>query len=135
MKKGVVIIAIVGAIWLMSKCIGCGGSVESLYGTYIGTDRFGNKVEIELSSESDDVDTKWAYNRSDNLVYYDSRGRLCDLDFRPERYTWNLSAGYVTLLDERRDVTTVIDIKRKKIYNNWGDYLDDRNGFSYKFTK
>ena len=138
MKNIKQLLIIIVSIWLLGKCMGCGGSVESLYGTYIGIDKFGNKVEIELTSESYDETRKYAYNRSDNLIFKDGQGRWRDLPQKTVRYSWNLSANYVEVIDSDYnliDPIIVIDTKRKKMYRRWGDYLDDRDGFPYEFTK
>ena len=129
------------SIWLLSKCSGCGsvGSVESLYGTYSGTDNHGNNVKIELTSESDDEWTKFGTDYSDNLVWIDSYGHLHDASSQYVKWTWDLSEGYVRVFPMGHNTLDgdryVIDVKGGKIYKYWGDYLDKRNGFSYTFSK
>lgn len=133
LKIGVVIFA---AIWLLGKCSGCGSvsSVESLYGTYVGTDNYGNNVKIELSSNSDNEWRKYGKDYSDNLVYTDSRGKMRDMPSQTIKWTWDLNDGYVQVYYNNSE-RYVIDIKGKKIYDSWGEYLDRRDGFSYRFSK
>ena len=122
-------------IWLLGKCSDCGSgsSVEALYGTYTATDDHGNKIKIHLKSESDNEWRKYGYDYSDNLVFTDSRGRIRDMDFQTIKWTWNLDEGYVKVYYNSYE-RWVIDVIDEKIYDSWGEYLDDRNGFSYRFS-
>ncbi len=117
----------------------CGGprrsSVESLYGTYQGTDNNGHKVKIILKSESDNEWRKFGEDRSDNLVFKDSKGKVKPTESQLITWTWDLDEGYVKTYYEGlsgRGERTIIDVKGGKMYHSWGEYLDKRNGFSYK---
>ena len=113
LKIGAVLLAV---RWLLSKCSGCGSvsSVESLYGTYVGTDNYGNKVKIELSSESDNEWRKYGKDYSDNLVWTDSQGRTRGMDFQTIKWTWDLNDGYIQVYYDGYE-RYVIDIKGEKI--------------------
>lgn len=133
-RKTITLIAIVvlGIVLLVRWCSGSGtSSVESLYGTYTGTDRFGNKVEIRLKSESKNEWTKYGEDWSDNLVYKDSKGKTQSTDWQLITWTWDLKDGYIQTFYNNPSPRRVIDVKGKKIYQSWGEYLDKRNGFSY----
>ena len=126
---------IIIGVWIVVKCLGGGfyNSVESLYGTYTGTDKSGSRIKIELRSESDNEWRKFGTDYSDDLVYKDNRGRVRRMDSQLITWTWDLDDGYVQVYYNSSE-RYVIDLKKKKIYGSWGEYLDGRNGFSYTFS-
>ena len=135
MKKiALVLVALLALLMLVRWCGSGASSVESLYGTYTGTDSFGHKVKIVLKPESANEWKKYGEDWSDNLVYKDSRGKIQDMEMQTITWTWDLDRGYVktyyrgNTIDGER---TIIDIRGKKMYHSWGEYLDKRNGFSY----
>ena len=105
-------------------------TLESLYGTYEGTDQYGDKVKIVLKPESDNEWRKYGEDWSDNLVYTDYKGRLKSTSWQTIKWTWDLNDGYVVTYYNSSE-RTVIDIKGGMMYDSWGEYLDKRNGFSY----
>ena len=137
-KISYVIVAIVAVFLLFRWCGNAStSSLESLYGTYQGTDNNGRKVKIILKSESDNEWRKYGEDWSDNLVYKDSYGKIKDMDWQTIKWTWDLEEGYVKTYYIGRgstgDPRIIIDVKGGKMYNSWGEYLDKQNGF--KFTK
>ena len=135
MKKIKVILIVSAFLWILGKYVGVGGSVESLYGTYTGTDKHGNKIQIELSEESDNEWRKYGKDYSDNLVYTDSYGILRKSDYQTVQWTWNLNDGYIKVYRNfNQNESYVIDLENEKIYESWGQYLDDRNGIPYSFS-
>ena len=120
----------------LSMMISCGGGdVSSLYGTYTGTDDYGNTISITLKPESSD--NGWSKSGSDcssNLVYKDYKGRIQSTDCQSITWSWNFDAGYVQTyyLDNKR---TIIDFKHKKFYRRYGEFIDGRDGIPYTFRK
>ena len=115
-------------------------AVEDLYGTYTATDNSGNKITIELEPESHNEYRKCCTYRASNLyqTYTDAWGRVQrEPDPRIFYYwSWDLNEGYIKLCDTDTFTTEfVIDFFNKKMYNYWGEYIDDRNGFSYTFSQ
>ena len=135
MKKVInVILIILALFWLLGKCGGV-GSVEDLYGTYVGTDKNGHEIKIELSAESFDEWNKYGKYYSDNLVYTDNYGRMRSQDFMTIKWTWDLNEGYIKVYNGvHYNETAIIDLEAEKMYNSWGEYVDGRNGFSYSFS-
>lgn len=131
-KRVTIILAVIVGIFIIVRW--CGGasvsSVDSLYGTYKGTDNNGHKVEIVLKSESDNEWRKYGEDRSDNLVYKDSKGKIHGTEWQSITWTWDLSNGWVKTYHNGNE-RTIIDVKGKKMYYSWGEYLDKRNGFPY----
>lgn len=136
MKKTIytILLAIVAVFMLVRWCGTGSSSVESLYGTYTGTDNNGRKVKIVLKPESDNEWRKYGEDWSDNLVYKDSYGKYQHTDWQTIKWTWDLQEGWVKTYYIGRTgggERTIIDIKGGKMYNSWGEYLDKRNGFKY----
>ena len=143
-------VVVLAAIWLLGECTGCGSesvdeveavaaekqslTVESLYGTYTGVDRFGNNIKIVLMNESYNDYKKWGRDYSDNLVWKDSQGRLQSCEFQTIKWDWSLAKGYSKVSYDMYE-RYVIDFKREKIYCSYGEYLDDRNGIPYTYSK
>ena len=142
MKRIFIIAAIVLAVYLIARS--CGGDnsstgkgtgkVSSLYGTYVGTDDYGNTISITLKPDSDNEWRKFGEDNSSNLVYKDSKGRTRSTDGQSIKWTWDFDQGYVQtyyLGNER----TIIDFKHKKFYKKYGEFIDGRNGIPYTFRK
>ena len=142
MKRIFIIAAIVLAVYLIARS--CGednsstgkgtGKVSSLYGTYVGTDDYGNTISITLKPDSDNEWRKFGEDNSSNLVYKDSKGRTRSTDGQSIKWTWDFDQGYVQtyyLGNER----TIIDFKHKKFYKKYGEFIDGRNGIPYTFRK
>lgn len=124
--------AIVAIVTILS-CCGGGSNVSSLYGTYTGTDDYGNTICITLRPESDNEWRKYGDDRSSNLVFTDSEGRTRHTD-QSIKWTWDFDQGYVQtyyLGNER----TIIDFKHKRFYKKYGEFIDGRNGIPYTFSK
>ena len=142
MKRIFIIAAIVLAVYLIARS--CGGDnsstgkgtgkVSSLYGTYVGTDDYGNTISITLKPDSDNEWRKYGEDHSSNLGHVDSKGRFKSSDWQSITWTWDFDAGYVQtyyLGNER----TIIDFKHKKFYEKYGEFIDGRNGIPYTFRK
>ena len=56
------------------------------------------------------------------------------MNFQTIKWTWDLDKGYVLVYYDYYE-RYVIDVKNEKIYESWGEYLDKRNGYSYRFSK
>lgn len=122
-----------GIILLIFLCKTCASdnSVDSLYGTYVGTDYHGNTISITLSPESENEWRKYGTDNSSTLVYKDSYGRLQSTPQQSITWTWDLDEGYVKTF-YLGNLRTIIDTKDKKFYHSWGNYIDKRNGTPYK---
>ncbi len=142
MKRILIIAALVLAVFLIIRS--CGGDestsgqgrgkVSSLYGTYVGTDDYGNTISITLKPDSDNEWRKFGEDNSSNLVYKDYKGRTRSTEGQSIKWTWDFDQGYVQtyyLGNER----TIIDFKHKKFYNKYGEFIDGRNGIPYTFRK
>ncbi len=142
MKRILIIAALVLAVFLIIRS--CGedestsgqgrGKVSSLYGTYVGTDDYGNTISITLKPDSDNEWRKFGEDNSSNLVYKDYKGRTRSTEGQSIKWTWDFDQGYVQtyyLGNER----TIIDFKHKKFYNKYGEFIDGRNGIPYTFRK
>ncbi len=142
MKRILIIAALVLAVFLIIRS--CGGDestsgqgrgkVSSLYGTYVGTDDYGNTISITLKPDSDNEWRKYGEDNSSNLVYKDYKGRTRSTEGQSIKWTWDFDQGYVQtyyLGNER----TIIDFKHKKFYNKYGEFIDGRNGIPYTFRK
>ena len=138
MKRIIIIVSAVLAAFLIIRSCGGdgstsgqgGGKVSSLYGTYVGTDDYGNTISITLKPDSDNEWRKFGEDNSSTLVYKDSKGRIRSSDGQSIQWTWDFDAGYVQtyyLGNER----TIIDFKHKKFYKSYGEFLDNRNGIPY----
>jgi len=142
MKRIFIIAALVLAVFLIIRSCGedestsgqGGGKVSSLYGTYVGTDNYGNTISIILKPDSDNEWRKYGEDHSSNLGHVDSKGKFKSSDWQSITWTWDFDAGYVQtyyLGNER----TIIDFKHKKFYNKYGEFIDGRNGIPYTFRK
>ena len=133
MKKFIYAVMLLLGLSMMVSC-GGGSDVSSLYGTYTGTDDYGNTISITLRPESDNEWRKFGDDCSSNLVYKDYKGRIQSTDCQSIKWTWDFDAGYVQtyyLGNER----TIIDFKHKKFYKKYGEFIDSRNGIPYTFHK
>lgn len=91
MKRILIIAALVLAVFLIIRSCGGdestsgqgGGKVSSLYGTYVGTDNYGNTISITLKPDSDNEWRKFGEDNSSNLVYKDSKEELDPLMANP----------------------------------------------------
>lgn len=129
MKKLLFAVMLLLGLSMMVSC-GRSGNVSSLYGTYTGTDNYGNTISITLKPDSDNEWRKFGEDNSSNLVYKDYKGRTRSTDGQSIKWTWDFDAGYVQtyyLGNER----TIIDFKHKKFYKNYGEFIDGRNGIPY----
>ena len=127
------VMLLLGLSMIGVSCSG-GSDVSSLYGTYEGKDAHGNTISITLKADSDNEWRKFGEDHSSNLVYKDSKGRTQFTDFQSIKWSWDFDAGYVQtyyLGNER----TIIDFKHKKIYKEYGEFIDSRNGIPYTFHK
>ena len=124
-------------------------SVEALYGMYTAYDADGDKVEYTLKSESESAYTKFGSETSDNMNFKTSEDKLdfytgkikrvekwIPIDSRTIRWRWDLEEGCVQIAVDMFDkYNHFIDLKGKKIYASYGEYLDKRNGLPYTFKK
>ena len=131
-KKGILYLLALLIIFALFKWCGTGGSsVSSLYGTYYGTDRYGNQIEICLRPDSIDEWTKVGVQYGPNLVFKDSKGKTKSVESQTIEWSWDLKGKYVQTY-YHGNKRYVIDLKSHNIYPSWGDYLDKTEGIPYK---